>query len=108
IRLGEGLKLDAMLRRFWELGRDAGPDEYRVGAALMTASRLKSGVTSVVDHLYTFHRPGLAGASVEGYLATGIRGFMARGIMTRPYRPISESVRTALREIRDLADGLVP
>jgi cytosine/adenosine deaminase-related metal-dependent hydrolase len=108
IRLGEGLKLDAMLRRFWELGRSAGPDEYRVGAALMTASRLKAGVTSVVDHLYTFHRPGLAEASVEGYTASGIRWFMARGIMTRPYKPISESIRTALRAIRDLADGLVP
>jgi cytosine/adenosine deaminase-related metal-dependent hydrolase len=108
IRLGEGLKLDAMLRRFWELGRSAGPDEYRVGAALMTASRLKAGVTSVVDHLYTFHQPGLAEASVEGYGTTGIRWFMARGIMTRPYKPISESIRTALRAIRDLADGLVP
>ncbi|MFL5796447.1 MAG: amidohydrolase family protein [Actinomycetota bacterium] len=108
IRLGEGLKLDAMLRRFWELGQSAGPDEYRVGAALMTASRLKAGVTSVVDHLYTFHQPGLAEASVEGYASTGIRGFMARGIMTRPYKPISESIRTALRAIRDLADGVVP
>jgi 5-methylthioadenosine/S-adenosylhomocysteine deaminase len=34
IRLGEGLKLDEMLRRFWELGRAAGAAEYRVGAAL--------------------------------------------------------------------------
>jgi cytosine/adenosine deaminase-related metal-dependent hydrolase len=33
---------------------------------------------------------------------------MARGIMTRPYRPISESSRRALRAIEDLADGLVP
>jgi len=108
IRLGEGLKLDAMLRRFWELGRSAGPDEYRVAAALLTAKLLKSGVTSVVDHLYTFHRPGLVEASIEGYSSTGIRWFMARGIMTRPYKPISESIRTALRAIRDLADGLVP
>jgi 5-methylthioadenosine/S-adenosylhomocysteine deaminase len=108
IRLGEGLKLDAMLRRFWELSRAAGPDEYRVGAALGTAKLLKSGVTSVVDHLYPFHRPGLAEASVEGYSSTGIRWFMARGIMTRPYRPICESSRRALRAIQDLADGLVP
>jgi 5-methylthioadenosine/S-adenosylhomocysteine deaminase len=108
IRLGEGMKLDALLRRFWELGRSAGPDEYRVGAALLTAKLLKSGVTSVVDHLFTFHQPGLAEASVQGYSSTGIRWFMARGIMTRPYEPISESIRTALRRIRDLADGLVP
>jgi len=108
IRLGEGLKLDAMLRRFWELSRAAGPDEYRVGAALRTAKLLKSGVTSVVDHLYPFHQAGLTEASIRGYESTGIRWFMARGIMTRPYRPISESARRALRAIEDLADGLVP
>jgi cytosine/adenosine deaminase-related metal-dependent hydrolase len=108
IRLGEGLKLDAMLRRFWELSKAAGPDEYRVGAALGTAKLLKSGVTSAVDHLYPFHQPGLTEASVHGYSSTGIRWFMARGIMTRPYRPISESSRRALRAIEDLADGLVP
>jgi 5-methylthioadenosine/S-adenosylhomocysteine deaminase len=108
IRLGEGLKLDAMLRRFWELSRAAGPDEYRVGAALGTAKLLKSGVTAVVDHLYPFHQPGLTEASIQGYESTGIRWFMARGIMTRPYRPISESARRALRSIEDLADGLVP
>jgi 5-methylthioadenosine/S-adenosylhomocysteine deaminase len=108
IRLGEGLKLDAMLRRFWELSRAAGPDEYRVGAALGTAKLLRSGVTSVVDHLYPFHQAGLTEASIRGYESTGIRWFMARGIMTRPYRPISESSRRALRAIEDLADGLVP
>jgi 5-methylthioadenosine/S-adenosylhomocysteine deaminase len=108
IRLGEGLKLDAMLRRFWELGRAAGPDEYRVGAALGSAKLLKAGVTSAVDHLYPFHRPGLTEASVEGYSSTGIRWFVARGIMTRPYRPISEGIRRALRAIQDLADRLVP
>jgi cytosine/adenosine deaminase-related metal-dependent hydrolase len=108
IRLGEGLKLDAMLRKFWELSRAAGPDEYRVGAALGTAKLLKSGVTSVVDHLYPFHRPGLTEASIKGYSSTGIRWFLARGIMTRPYRPISESSRRALRAIEELADGVVP
>lgn len=108
IRVGEGLKLDAMLRIFWKLSRAAGPDEYRVGAALGTAKLLKAGVTSVVDHLYPFHRPGLTQASVEGYSSTGIRWFMARGIMTRPYKPISESLRGALRAIQDLADGPVP
>jgi 5-methylthioadenosine/S-adenosylhomocysteine deaminase len=108
IRLGEGLKLDALLRRYWELGRAAGAAEYRVGAALLSAKLLRAGVTSVVDHLYTFHSPGLAEASVEGYAATGVRWFLARGIMTRPYRPISESIRTALKGIRDLADRVVP
>jgi 5-methylthioadenosine/S-adenosylhomocysteine deaminase len=108
IRVGEGLKLDAMLRRMWELGRAMGPDEYRAGAALGSAKLLKSGVTSVVDHLYPFHVPGLTEASVEGYSSVGIRWFMGRGIMTRPYKPISESLRGALRAIEDTADRLVP
>ncbi len=107
-RIGEGLKLDQILRVFWELSRKAGPDEYRVGAALATAKLLRSGVTSVVDHVYPFHEPGLAEASVEGYAATGIRWFMARGIMTRPYRPICESPQRAFSAIRDLLDGVVP
>jgi 5-methylthioadenosine/S-adenosylhomocysteine deaminase len=108
IRLGEGLKLDALLRRSWEMARAAGPEEYRVGAALLSAKLLRAGVTSVVDHLYPFHRPGLVEASVAGYSQTGIRWFVARGIMTRPYRPITEPIRAALRAIEDLADGTVP
>lgn len=108
LRMGEGLKLDALLRKYWELSRSAGPTEYRVGAALATAKLLKAGITSVVDHLYPFHQPGLAEASIAGYESTGIRWFMARGIMTRPYRPICESARGAFRAIRDLADGIVP
>lgn len=107
-RIGEGLKLDQILKVFWELSRNAGPTEYRVGATLATAKLLRFGVTTVVDHLYPFHQPGLAEAAVEGYSATGIRWFMARGIMTRPYRPICESPRRAFTAIRALLDGVVP
>ena len=108
LSVGQGLKLDAMLREMWRLNELEGPDEYRVGAALATARLLKGGVTSVVDHIYPFHRPGLAEAAVEGYSATGIRWYMARGIMTRPYRPICEPAGDAFRAIEELADTLVP
>jgi 5-methylthioadenosine/S-adenosylhomocysteine deaminase len=108
LRLGEGLKLDDLLRRYWEMSEAMGPTEYRVGAALATARLLKAGVTSVVDHLYPFHHPGLAEASIEGYSMTGIRWFLARGIMTGPYAPISERAEEAFRAIRELADGVVP
>ena len=108
IRVGEGLKLDAMLRQMWEMSRSMGREEYRIGAALGAAKLLRSGVTSAVDHLYPFHRPGLTEAAVAGYSSTGIRWFVARGIMTRPYKPISESLAGALRAIEDTADRLVP
>lgn len=108
LSIGQGLKLDAMLKKAWRLNELEGPDEYRVGAALATARLLKGGVTSVVDHIYPFHRPGLAEAAVAGYASTGIRWFMARGIMTRPYRPICESASDAFRAIEQMADSLVP
>jgi 5-methylthioadenosine/S-adenosylhomocysteine deaminase len=108
LSIGQGLKLDAMLQKAWRLNELEGPDEYRVGAALATARLLKGGVTSVVDHIYPFHRPGLAEAAVAGYDSTGIRWFMARGIMTRPYRPICESAGDAFRAIEEMVDTLVP
>ncbi|GHH63601.1 S-adenosylhomocysteine deaminase [Streptosporangium violaceochromogenes] len=108
LAVGEGLKLDELLRKLWRLNELAGPDEYRVGAALGTARLLKAGVTSVVDHIYPFHRPGLAEAAVSGYEQSGIRWFMARGIMTKGYDPICETPEAAFGAIRELADGPVP
>lgn len=108
IKVGEGLKLDELLRKLWTLNELAGPDEYRIGAAMATARLLKAGVTSVVDHIYPFHRPGLAEAAVTGYQVSGIRWFMARGIMTKGYDPICETEEQAFAEIRALCDGLVP
>ncbi len=108
VRVGEGLKIDAFLRAHWRLNEHMGPDEYRVGALVGTAKLLRSGVTSVVDHIYPFHRPGLAEAAIAGYEATGIRWFMARGIMTRPYRPICEPAADAFRAIERLIDVVPP
>jgi cytosine/adenosine deaminase-related metal-dependent hydrolase len=106
--LGEGLKIDAFLQAYWRLSEHMGPDEYWVGAMLGTARLLRSGVTSVVDHIYPFHRQGLLEAAVKGYQASGIRWFVARGIMTRPYRPICEKPSVAFRSIANTADTLVP
>jgi 5-methylthioadenosine/S-adenosylhomocysteine deaminase len=107
IRIGEGLKIDELLRAYWRLTEAMGPEEYRVGATLGAARLVRAGVTSVVDHVYPFHRPGLAEATVAGYEAAGIRWFMARGIMTRPYEPICETEAAAFRGIEALAD-IVP
>ncbi len=108
IKIGEGLRIDAFLKTMWKLGEHMGAAEYRIGAALGTARLLKAGVTSVVDHLYPFHRPGLLEAAIEGYQATGIRWFVARGIMTRPYRPICEKEGDAFKAITAIVDQTVP
>lgn len=108
LNVGEGLKLDDILRVYWRLGESAGETEYRIMAAFSTARLLKAGVTSVVDHIYPFHLPNLAEATVDGYSQSGIRWFMARGIMTKGYPPICETAADACAAIRELADGLVP
>ena len=105
----EGLKLDDFLRAMWESQRGMGVAEYRVAALLGSLQRLKTGVTTVCDHCYTFHAEGLDDASLEGYQSSGIRWVYARGIMTRPYEPVCESWTEAETRIRDLvASGRVP
>jgi cytosine/adenosine deaminase-related metal-dependent hydrolase len=104
IQAGEGLKLDALLRAMWRLAESMGPEEYRVGAMLGAARLVKAGVTSVIDHVYPFHALDLAEASIAGYEAAGIRWFLARGIMTRPYKPICETASAAFRAIEELSD----
>ncbi|MFQ5517025.1 MAG: amidohydrolase family protein, partial [Acidimicrobiia bacterium] len=106
IQVGEGLRIDAFLRAMWRLSEHLGPEEFHIGAMLGAARLVKAGVTSVVDHVYPFHRPLLAQPAIAGYEAAGIRWFMARGIMTRPYRPICETAANAFRAIEELADSL--
>lgn len=104
----EGLGLDEFLRVLWANGAEMGREEYRIGATLGSLQRLKTGITTVVDHCYTFHAPGLDEASIEGYGASGVRWFYARGIMTRPFEPVCEAWEDAEAKIRDLvASGLV-
>lgn len=105
---GEGLKLDDMLRFFWRLGELAGTEEYRVMAALSSARLLRAGVTSVVDHLYPLHRPGLLEATIEGFRQTGIRWFVGRGLMTKGHDPICEPEARILDRVRAEADTVVP
>lgn len=108
VAAGEGLKLDDILRFFWQLGELAGPDEYRLMATLSSARLLRAGVTSVVDHLYPLHRPGLLEASVEGFERTGIRWFVARGLMTKGHAPICEPEDEILDRVRAEAGSIVP
>jgi cytosine/adenosine deaminase-related metal-dependent hydrolase len=106
--LGEGLTLDDFLRVMWATQAEMGVTEYRVAALLGMTQRLEAGVTTVCDHCYTFHHPGLDEASIDGYEESGGRWAYARGIMTRPYDPVVETWDEAAAKIRVLADGRVP
>lgn len=108
LSLSEGVKLDDFLRVLWETQSYMGPTEYRLGALLGSLQRLKTGMTTVTDHCYSYHAEGLDEASIAGYEASGARWVYARGIMTRPYEPVCETWEVAEEKIRGLlASGLV-
>jgi len=108
LAIGEGLALDAMLAVMWESQRLMGPVEYRLGALLGGVQRLRAGITTVVDHCYTYHAEGLDRATLEGLGESGIRHAYARGVMTRPYEPVVEDWEVAARRMRGIvADGLI-
>ena len=102
--VAEGLPLDEFLRVQWATQAHMAPDDYQVAAFLGTLQRLKCGVTTVVDHAYTFHGPDLDVACVNAYESSGIRWAYARGIMTRPYAPVCETFEQAADTIRALLD----
>ncbi|MXW98510.1 MAG: amidohydrolase family protein, partial [Acidimicrobiaceae bacterium] len=100
--VAEGLPLDEFLRVQWATQARMGPPEYELAVLLGTLQRLKCGVTTVVDHAYTFHEPDLDEACVHAYDLSGIRWAYARGIMTRPYAPVCETFEQAAANIRAL------
>lgn len=106
---GQGLKLDAFLRAGWEMNESLVEEDYYCGAMLGAIRLLKSGVTSVIDHCYPFHLSGLETATMRAFNDLGIRGYLARGIMTKPFKPICETRQEALDRIRSLVgEGHIP
>ena len=102
--VGQGLKLDDFLRTWWVMQQYLTGEDYYWGAMLGAIRLLKSGVTSVVDHCYPFHLPGLEEATLRAFNELGIRGYLARGIMTKPFEPICETRQAALDRIRRLVE----
>ena len=103
--LAEGLALDDFLRVMWSTQAKMDTTEYRLGALLGTLQRLKCGITTVIDHCYTYHAPGLDEAAITGYENSGVRWVYARGIMTRPYEPVCETWDQAEDNMRSLIDS---
>jgi cytosine/adenosine deaminase-related metal-dependent hydrolase len=108
VAVATGLKLDDYLRALWTLQQHMTTEDLRLGALLGSVKLLKGGCTTVVDHAYPYHRPGIDAALLEAYRASGIRWYYARGIMTRPFRPLCESRRGAFARIEELLDTGVP
>jgi cytosine/adenosine deaminase-related metal-dependent hydrolase len=108
VRVAAGLKLDDYLRALWKLQQHMTPEDFRLSALLAGVKLLKGGCTTVIDHAYPYHRPGIDAALLDAYRASRIRWYYARGIMTRPFKPLSESRRDALARIEALLDGGVP
>ncbi|MFQ5692220.1 MAG: amidohydrolase family protein [Nitrospinota bacterium] len=102
--VGQGLKLDDFLRSWWEMQEHLTEGDYYAGAMLGALRLLRAGVTTVVDHCYPFHLPGLEEATLRAFDDLGIRGYLARGIMTKPYAPICETREAALGRIRRLVE----
>ena len=100
--IAEGLPLDEFLRVQWATQAHMGPEDYEVAGLLGCLQRLKCGITTAVDHAYTFHEPELDEACVQAYESSGIRWAYARGIMTRPYAPVCETFEQAADNIRAL------
>lgn len=104
VSVAAGLKLDAYLRALWKLQRHMTAEDFRLSALLACVKLLKTGCTTVVDHAYPYHLPGIDAACLAAYRASGIRWYYARGIMTKPYKPLCESRQAAFRRIEELLD----
>ncbi len=102
--IAEGLPLDEFLKVQWATQAHMGPPEYEMAAFLGALQRLKCGITTAVDHAYTFHEPDLDAACVNALESSGIRWAYARGIMTRPYEPVCETFEQAADNIRAVLD----
>jgi cytosine/adenosine deaminase-related metal-dependent hydrolase len=108
VRLATGLKLDDYLRVLWRLQQHMTVEDFRLSALLGSVKLLRAGTTTVIDHAYPYHRRGIDGALLDAYRASGIRWYYARGVMTKPFRPLCESRRDAFARIEALLGEGVP
>jgi cytosine/adenosine deaminase-related metal-dependent hydrolase len=108
VRLAAGLRLDDYLRVLWTLQQHMTVEDFRLSALLGSVKLLRTGTTAVIDHAYPYHRPGIDGALLDAYRASGIRWYYARGVMTKPFKPLCESRRAAFARIEALLAEGVP
>src|SRR5690606_24467301 len=86
-RRSEGAPLREVITAAARTQEVATAADYEVLTALGSARQVRSGVTSVIDHVYPLHRPELLAAAVRGHRRVGLRASVALGIMTHGYDP---------------------
>ena len=88
------------LRRVtWPVTESLTPEDVYAGALMSILELVKSGATTITDHFYNFHKPGLANQIIRAFKASGVRGVFVRGIMDMGYEAIVESRDHAVKEI---------
>ena len=88
------------LRRVtWPVTESLTPDDVYAGAMSSILELVRSGATTVTDHFYNFHKPGLPDQVIRAFEISGIRGVFVRGIMDMGYEAIVESRNHAIKEI---------
>ena len=102
--ISRGLKIDEFLKVQWKMDEKSDKEQYYAGTLLRSVESIKSGITCVVDHCYPFHKPGLDDQSIKAFDKVGIRGILARGIMTKPYPPICEEKEEAFKKCANLIE----
>lgn len=83
----------------WPVTESLAPDDVYAGAMSSILELVKSGATTITDHFYNFHKPGLADQVIRAFEMSGIRGVFVRGIMDMGYETIVESRGHAIKEI---------
>jgi 5-methylthioadenosine/S-adenosylhomocysteine deaminase len=107
-RAGESMSLTTAIAAANDLQLAVEPDDYRVMTMVGAARQVRAGTTTVVDHVYPLHRPGLLEAVVAGHNAVGVRGFVALGVMTRGVADLCTSVQDVVAVAEAAADTLLP
>lgn len=96
---GEWSLRERLRRVTWPVTESLTPDDVYAGAMSSILELVKSGATTITDHFYNFHKPGLADQIIRAFEISGIRGVFVRGIMDMGYEAIVESRDHAIKEI---------
>ena len=107
-RRSEGAPLREVITASARAQEVATASDYEVLTALGSARQVRSGVTSVIDHVYPLHRPELLAAAVRGHQKVGLRASVALGIMTHGHEPICTTVDDVVALAARSADELLP
>lgn len=107
-RRSEGAPLREVITASARAQEVATAADYEVLTAMGSARQVRSGVTSVIDHVYPLHRPELLAAAVRGHQRVGLRASVALGIMTHGHEPICTTVDDIVALAARSADDLLP